>query len=142
MKTKWITPRTEIEAFVPDEYIAVCWGVRCDINAANRYEKQNGYWDGGSVSHSAAHCGNANNQWIVDSDNDGTPEKMIEAGTELGDLNCTFYSDANYRFPIEITSIHITPNAPIYWTTSEDGWHGRTWHHQGYIINASRPNAS
>ena len=39
MKTKWITPRTEIETFVPDEYIAVCWGVSCDVDNANIYEQ-------------------------------------------------------------------------------------------------------
>lgn len=39
MKEKWIAPKTVIEEFTPNEYIAVCWGVCCDVDLANDYEK-------------------------------------------------------------------------------------------------------
>lgn len=102
MKTKWITPRTEIEAFVPDEYIAVCWGVACSVDAANSYEKSHGpsrreTWYALGCTHDGAHCGNSSNQVVQDSNNDGIAEGMTEIGTDgLGTLDCIVYTDATY----------------------------------------------
>lgn len=146
MKTKWITPRTEIETFIPNEYIAVCWAVGCSTGLANDYELKNGPWWSDQTwaqlgcSHDPAHCGTASNQWIVDSDNNGIPEGMTEMGTDLGNLGCRFYSDATYRREIDISSIRS--NSTIYWTTSAAD--GRVWHHQGFLQDTypGRPNAS
>ena len=137
MKTKWITPRTEIETFVPDEYIAVCWGVSCDVDNANIYEQTHyasrgeTWWERG-CSHALDHCGNSDNQWIYDRDNNGIPEGMEERNTDgLGTLPCTIDGD--------ITSIR--PGMYIYWTTSAGN---RTWHHRGWVSETKpgRPNAS
>ena len=29
MKKMWNTPRTVVQSFEPNEYVAVCWGVAC-----------------------------------------------------------------------------------------------------------------
>lgn len=140
MKQKWIRPQTTIEKFVPDEYIAACWGVACDVDWANQYEMNHGgdFWNG--VTHDAAHCGNLRNQVIIDDNNDGIADRMIETGTDgLGDLNCTIYWDGNFLNIRDVSSVGI--GNTIYWTTSGDG---RTWNHKGRVIAEfpDRPNHS
>lgn len=138
MKTKWITPRTEIETFIPNEYIAACWGVACNVDAANYYEQTHyanrweTWWDRG-CSHDKDHCGQANNQIVYDDNNDGRADRMIETGTDgLGDLVCN----------ITNTNIgNVTIGSYIHWTTTSGN---RTWHHEGQVINSvpGHPNAS
>ena len=128
MKTKWITPRTEIETFIPNEYIAACWGVACDWYDANQQETRPG------VTHDAAHCGALGNQIVYDDDNDGRADRMIETGTDgLGDLDCH----------ITNMNIHnVQVGSFIRWITrAEDG---RIWHHFGTVENKvpNHPNAS
>lgn len=139
MKTKWITPRTEIEAFVPNEYIAACWGVACDWPEANQYEKTHGpggwktWWDLG-CTHDASHCGQADNQIVYDDDKDGKADRMIETGTDgLGDLVCNITN-------MNINNVRV--GSYIHWTTSATD--GRVWHHQGTVIDSvpGHPNAS
>lgn len=147
MKTKWITPRTEIEAFVPDEYIAVCWGVRCNISAANAYEATHGpYGDRGpswadlKCTHDGAHCGRSSNQVVQDTNNDGIADGMTEIGTDgLGTLECTVYTDATYSIIKSISEVGA--GSYIYWTTAAGN---KIWHHQGQVIgtDATCPNAS
>ena len=132
MKTKWITPRTEIETFIPNKYIAACWGVACSVDAANQYEISNGYWDNGNVSHDSDHCGDATNQYLYDDNNDGRPDRMEEIRTELGNLPCTIIGRNIHN--IEIGDY-------IFWNTSSGS---RTWHHQGRVVGTTsgHPNAS
>lgn len=140
MKTKWITPRTEIETFIPNEYIAACWGVHCFTGLANDYEKRNGYWDNRNVSHTEDHCGNITNQLIIDRNGDNIAEQMIETGTDgLGRLPCTIYTDINYNVERPISSVNI--GSTIFWTTTSGS---RTWHHQGVVtrITNEYSNAS
>lgn len=90
MKKRWGTPKAIVEEFEPNEYVAVCWGVACDVSWANDYEQRYGFWDGGNVSHAGNHCGNFSNQAINDWNNDGVGERMVETGTDgLGTLDCT-----------------------------------------------------
>ena len=127
MKTKWITPRTEIETFIPNEYIAACWGVACEWQVANSKEHAPG------INHQPDHCGQANNQVVYDDNNDGYADRMIETGTDgLGDLPCIVDGGIN----------NVKIGDYIYWTTSASD--GRTWHHEGRVINSvpGHPNAS
>lgn len=140
MKTKWITPRTEIETFIPNEYIAACWGVKCDITAANAYEQQIDNWMGGQISHTPDHCGTNSNQVITDENEDGIADKMTEVGTDgLGNLNCLIYWDNEYKRPRDISTVNI--GNQIFWTTTAGG---KVWHHQGTVTgkNINRPNMS
>lgn len=133
MKTKWITPRTEIETFVPDEYVAACWGVSCNWSDSNQYEILHGYWDDGNVSHAAEHCGRSSNQVIMDENEDGTADYMEERGTDgLGTLRCIICQDASYSTPRDISTVKV--NDYIYWKTKSGS---RTWHHQGTVMPAS-----
>lgn len=131
MKTKWITPKTEIEVFTPDEYIAACWGVKCNWQQAN-YDEVHKYHRT-DVTHSAENCGMMGNQWIAIDDN-GIPKFMEEQNTNgLGTLRCHITSGS-----IET----IKPGDDITWETYASG--NRTWHHLGKVVatNPKNPNAS
>lgn len=139
MKEKWVAPRTVIEEFAPNEYVAVCWGVKCEVDKANYYEQttQAHWWSDETwadlgCSHDNDHCGAIGNQVIRDANNDGIAESMIETGTDgLGNLVCTIDKP--------IGSVKIGDY--IYWTTTSGN---RTWHHQGEVVGTvpGRPNAS
>lgn len=145
MKKRWATPRAVVEEFEPNEYVAVCWGVACDVNWANNYERRYGYWEGGNVSHARDHCGNSSNQVIYDRDNNGVGEAMVETGTDgLGTLECTIYTDCNsytgeFTGLTSASQVHI--GQEIYWTTSSGS---RTWHHKGTVTATAEghPNRS
>jgi hypothetical protein len=141
MKKKWETPRTVVQGFEPNEYVAACWGVQCDVNWANRYEKTHGkdYWNG--VTHATDHCGNSSNQVIFDDNGDGVGDRMIETGTDgLGDLTCNIFWDENFRDPRAVSSVNIGDT--IYWTTTASD--GRTWNHKGTVFATAtgHPNRS
>lgn len=141
MKQKWIRPQTTIEKFVPNEYIAACWGVRCDVNWSNKYEMEHGrdYWNG--VTHDSGQCGNSSHQIIYDDNNDGTPDRMTETKTQgLGDLNCTIYWNESFNSIRQVSSVNI--GDVIYWTTKAAD--GRTWNHKGTVFATAEghPNAS
>ena len=141
MKEKWTAPRTVIEKFTPNEYVAACWVVSCSWSQANDYEKRNNYWDGGNVKHVSNECGNFSHQYLVDNNGDGTPDAMYEQSSELGRLDCTIYKDLGYSEIIQDLST-IDVGDYIYWTTSSGD---RTWHHQGWVKSTAptnHPNAS
>lgn len=141
MKKIWETPRTMVQGFEPNEYVAVCWGVACDVSWANNYEKSHGgdYWNG--VTHDGAHCGNSSNQVIFDDNGDGVGDRMIETGTDgLGDLTCNIFWDENFKIPRAVSSVNI--GNTIYWTTTASD--GRTWNHKGTVFETAEghPNRS
>ena len=128
---EYVTPRMTGETFAANEYIAACWGVQCDVEWANNYEKRHGgdYWNG--VTHDAAHCGNSSNQVIFDDNGDNIGDRMIETGTDgLGDLVCSIFWDERFRDPRNVDSVQIGDT--IYWTTTASD--GRTWNHKGTVF--------
>lgn len=138
---EYVTPRMTGETFAANEYIAACWGVQCDVNWANNYEKGDGgdYWNG--VTHDAAHCGNSSNQVIFDDDGDNIGDRMIETGTNgLGDLTCTIFTDRWYNTKRDVSTVQI--GETIYWTTTASD--GRTWNHRGTVTATAEghPNRS
>lgn len=140
MKKRWETPRAVVEKFEPNEYVAACWGVECNVSWANDYEMKHGgdYWNG--VTHDEAHCGNSSNQVIITDDN-GNPLRMVETGTDgLGTLNCTIYWNEAYNTIRDVSSVEV--GNIIYWTTSADD--GRTWNHKGKVFETAEghPNRS
>jgi len=145
---EYVTPRMTGETFASNEYISVCWGVKCNVDAANDVEKgwmigswpwwESNYEKG--QTHVADHCGLLTNQWVIDDNNDGTVDRMIETGTDgLGDLTCTLYTNDSYRRETDFDGVGI--GSYIYWTTSSGS---RTWHHQGRVVgtDSSHPNRS
>jgi len=100
--------------FAPNDYVSACWDVACDVTAANTYEQSHGY---NNVSHRSEHCGQGSNQYLQDTNGDGTIDTMTETGTDgLGNLQCTLYTDATCTTPESYSS--VTPGSYIYWTTS------------------------
>lgn len=137
----WVKPRTEVQKFEANEYVAACWGVGCDVDWSNKYEQEHDrdFWNG--VTHDAAHCGNSSNQVIFDDNNNGTADRMIETGTDgLGDLVCTIYTDDTYNTVRDISTVKI--DDVIYWTTTAAD--GRTWNHRGTVFGTvpGHPNRS
>lgn len=133
------------EDFVPQEYVAACWGVGCNVEMANIYE-QSHHAGGGKTwwqldcSHASAHCGSSANQVIRDSNNDGIGDEMVEVGTDgLGTLKCTIYSDDSYTVEIPVSSVQT--GSTIYWTTTAGN---KVWHHVGTVYSTvpGRPNMS
>lgn len=138
MKRKWEEPSIQIQEFIPNEYVAVCWGVACDVVKANNWEETHHNTEG--VSHDSSHCGTLGNQWLVDNNNDGVPESMQEIKTDgLGTLDCTIYDGEAYGPQKDISTVKVGDY--IYWTTSSGT---RTWYHQGRVGETSpgHPNRS
>ena len=141
MKRTYETPMACSEEFMPNEYVAVCWGVACSTNEANRYEAS---IHNSAQDHRGEYCGTTGHQWLTDVDNDGTPERMSEIGTDgLGTLACTIYTDGTYGQRGNISEVEVGDY--IYWTTSAgSGRDRRTWHHQGWVTETTpgHPNRS
>lgn len=138
---RWVKPRTEVQKFEANEYVAACWGVGCDVDWSNEYEMKHGqdFWNG--VTHDAAHCGNSSNQVIFDDNEDGVADRMIETGTDgLGDLNCIIYTNESYNTVRNVSTVKI--GETIYWTTTAAD--GRTWNHKGTVFATAEghPNRS
>lgn len=116
-----MTPKTVIEEFTPNNYCSICWGVACDVDAANAVEMANGsYYHG--ITHSADNCGLSTNQVIIDFNNDKIPDLMRETKTDgLGDLTC-------YIMNKSIKDVKVGDY--IEWETRADT---RVWHHQGKV---------
>lgn len=137
---RWVKPRTEVQVFEANEYVAACWGVACDVAWSNRYEWGQGDYNNG-VTHDGAHCGNSSNQVIFDDNEDNIADRMIETGTDgLGDLSCTIYTDRSYSSIRDVSSVKI--GDIIYWTTRAQD--GRTWNHRGKVFATAEghPNRS
>lgn len=135
MKMRWEEPKIEVQQFMPNEYVAVCWGVACSVGDANAYEAT---IHNSAQDHRSEYCGTTGHQWLTDRNNDGTPESMSEIGTDgLGTLACTIYEDGSYRNQRDISTVDVGDY--IYWTTSAGyGPNRRVWHHQG-MVTATTP---
>ncbi len=137
---EYVTPRMTGETFAANEYIAACWGVQCDVDWANKYERWQGD-DGNGVTHDAAHCGNSSNQVIFDDNGDKIGDRMIETGTAgLGDLECSIFWDRNFTQPRDVSTVKVGDT--IFWTTTASD--GRTWNHMGTVFATAEghPNRS
>lgn len=141
MKKIWEEPKVLVQEFTPNEYVAVCWGVACEVSDANEYEASIG---NAAQDHRGEYCGTTGHQWLTDWDGDGTPERMSEIATDgLGTLSCTIYTDGTYRQQGNISEVEVGDY--IYWTTNAgSGWDRRTWHHQGWVTATTpgHPNRS
>ena len=136
MKNTWGSPRIVVEQFAPNEYVAACFQLACNVwqpggsdeiptydgHGANRVENN---------THSANACGSAANQYITD--NNGTIT-VREYSSDQGWLDCEILSP---------TSGTISVGDYVSWNTySGDG--KRTWHHHGVAsaADSSHPNRS
>ena len=144
MKRTYETPMACAEEFAPNEYVSACYNIKCNVNAANNVEKrwmlkpwQSNYAAG--QTHAADRCGAYGSYYVIDDNDDNVFDRMIEKSPDLGDLNCTLYTDATNK---RVGSWNgIESGDYIYWTTTSGK---RTWHHQGSVAYQStdHPNRS
>ena len=146
MKKHWEMPKTVVQRFEPNEYVAACYSVVCDTAAANDVEKDWIIWDHGWTSnydagqtHSPTACGAPGNYYVIDDNDDGKFDSMIEISRDLGRLKCEIFTDASYSTGATLGS--IASGQTIYWTTQSGD---RIWHHQGLVgvTDSFHPNRS
>lgn len=144
MLEKWETPRVTIQEFEPNEYVAACYNIKCNVDAANEVEKrwminrwESNYENG--QTHAADRCGSFGSYYVIDDNEDGFFDRMIEISPDLGELSCSLYTNDRYNTLGNWNDIQS--GTYIYWTTSSGN---RTWHHQGSVAyqNTSHPNRS
>lgn len=144
MKEMWETPRVLVERFEANEYVAACYNIKCEVGEANEVE-WNWKLPGGGNNYSAGQthaydrCGSYGNYYVIDDNNDGLFDRMIEVSPDLGELSCTLYTDSSYNRRGNWNTIQSGDY--IYWTTSSGE---RTWHHQGSVAyqDTASPNRS
>lgn len=150
MKKMWEEPSIQVQEFMPNEYVAVCYSVVCNVNAANNVEREwlirvNGRWTNNYAAgqtHSSTACGALGNYYATDDDGNGLIDSLTEYSADQGALACTLYTNASYNQTAGWNTVSAS-SGTIYWeTTSADG--KRTWHHQGtvQVADASHPNRS
>ena len=139
MKKRWETPKAVVEKFEPNEYVAVCWTVACEVGNGNYggYDTNNWYYWGGQEPYGGAHhdhtgsCSIAsNNQFNVSES--GQVSFYAENSSDQGSLNggYTGYIDKNRDGSINNGDI-------IFWYTLSDNG-DRRWNHYGTV----HPNRS
>lgn len=91
-KRSYNKPMLQMEAFVPNEYVAACdthnlYGLECDTSAANALEQELGNSPAGGHRDSEGHCGDINSQKIL-TDSEGIIKEIYELyeGTTRLDL--------------------------------------------------------
>lgn len=145
MKKTWVDPRIEVQQFVPNEYVATCWGVACIVGDGNYggygAEESWSHWNGKAPygndcdNHNGSCSVAVNNQF---KDSNGKVSFYAENNSEQGSLNggYTGYIDNNNNNKID-------GGDTIFWYTLS-GNRDRRWNHYGTVVNAdpSHPNRS
>lgn len=144
----YTTPKMASEQFAPNEYISACttYNIVCNTWDANNVERNwrvvvNGRWTtnyAAGQTHSPDACGSIGNYTVIDSNNDGLIDRIIENSSSLGKLECTLFTDSTYGNEASWNSVSVNSRT-IYWTTTDDG---RVWHHQGSVNSISSNNRS
>ena len=142
MKMKnWVRPRTEVQKFEANEYVAACFKLACSAGSQN--SPYGNKWDSperGEVSHSPYGtpntCGDPDANRVITNDGgyfESIGEFNGEQGWLDGGLDSVLQQDGNNT---------IDPGDVIFWhTVSGDG---RRWNHWGVVEqqDPSHPNHS
>ena len=139
---RWVKPRTEVQKFEANEYVAACWKIACTVGAQNgeNYPNPDPISSDPGITHShnsdKKGCGWDHSQYIVEV-GDG-----VFNVTEYGDniLECELTRNKNWT-GLQDTISNVQPGQTIYWTTSLGD---RTWYHYGTVgyEDANHPNRS
>lgn len=128
---KWKKPIVAIDCFTSNEYVSVCWGIKCE-RAYGKDHKENDL-----TYHRQQFCGDITHQYIIEKKVDGRlTYYMTEVMTDnLGDLPCTITNGA--------LDDGVQDGEYVEWKTSSQKA-GTTWHHYGHVdlTDKSRPNHS
>lgn len=150
----WVKPMTLVQKFEANETVAAqqCYGIRCNINAANDLEgdkwPQNPSFGWGQVWHTDEGCGAENSHVLIDTNGDKIADIMREESGK-GNYACNLFTNADYNQPA--AGVPLEAGTTVYWTTivSEQQWGwgvwgDRTYHHQGTVTQTvpGHPNRS
>lgn len=144
---RWVKPRTEVQVFEANEYVAACWAIACTYGIQGGeagINNPNMAWrEGTGATHTlrsdGTGCGHEDNQYITENDN-GSFSVMEINTSGLGNLNTRLTKNSNY-FWLSSSISDVEPGDTIYWTTSSGN---RTWYHMGTVSTADygHPNRS
>lgn len=146
---RWVKPRTEVQVFEANEYVAACWAIACTYgiqggeSGINNYNLPWNLHERSDATHTlrsdGTGCGHEDNQYITENAN-GT-FSVMEINTQgLGNLNTRLTTNSSYR-GLSSSISDVEPGNIIYWTTSSGN---RTWYHMGTVSTADygHPNRS
>lgn len=142
---EWMTPKAVKENFAADNTVSSCYKIACNTEAANSVEESfypNDYW---AHYHRVNYCGYAEHQVLVTNKNNEIVG-MKELNADKGPLDCTLYTDVNYKKEMSPSNISDYVNKTIYWKTQTKNLVIFTtdYHHQGTVqlVDASKRNMS
>lgn len=133
-----MAPKTVIEEFAPNEYVAACWNIACiqgeygDVLPYGSTYKYDYIHEGKKCLDHTGSCSNAANNIISDN---GGQITVREKSPDQGWLNCEIQSPTGWD--------NVTPGMEVIWVTYDAG-KTKKWTHKGIAgaTNASRPNMS
>lgn len=134
MKKNREMPKTVVQRFEPNEYVAACYMLACGRGPEDNLE-YGSHWESpeqGNVSHSALGtrhtCGDASANRVITSEG-GIFESVGELNGEQGWLNGGF--DEILQMDGNNT---VDPGDVIFWHTNASGWNdNRKWNHWGVV---------
>ena len=124
-KMMWTKPMAVAEQFMPNEYIAACWRLGCEVRG----------FEGGFLSspyHDPNDCGNQTHQYIVQVPGTENVYKLTEY-KDGRHLSTVIYPNDNYTNGQGTNTITLDGSVvgkKVYWTTL---YNFITYHHEGTI---------
>ena len=132
---RWETPRTVVQGFEANEYVAACWYIACDYGEAGMNDPISDLYHGAYSDGTG--CGHANNQ-VIREVRDGVFRLREEDGFGE-DYNLEMTRNA-YWEGLSGTLTNVQLGETIYWTTTASD--GRIWYHKGTVESTSNVNRS
>ena len=132
---RWETPRTVVQGFEANEYVAACWYIACDYGEIGRNDPQGGLYH--AAYSNGTGCGHADNQ-VIREIRDGVFRLREEDGFGE-DYNLEMTRNAKWQ-GLSGTLTNVQVGDIIYWTTTASD--GRIWYHKGTVESTSNVNRS
>lgn len=132
---RWETPRTVVQGFEANEYVAACWYIACDYGEIGMNDPKGGLYH--AAYSNGTGCGHADNQVIRE-----IREGVFTLREEDGfgeDYNLEMTRNANWE-GLSGTLTNVQLGDTIYWTTTASD--GRIWYHKGTVESTSNVNRS
>ncbi|MBQ8736183.1 MAG: hypothetical protein IJY75_09500 [Bacteroidaceae bacterium] len=139
-KKGYVKPIIATEEFVPQEYVAVCYKLKCDTTEANAYERSIGNEPYGGHRTNKGCCGHIDSQ-VINTTKEGIITEIYELHTEDG-VTTKLRTECAY-IGSNLKDL-INNNTKITWTTyyqyGNNEWvynHQGTPEMNGHSVNAS-----
>ena len=132
---RWETPRTVVQGFEANEYVAACWYIACDYGETGMNDPKGGLYH--AAYSNGTGCGHADNQ-VIREIRDGVFRLREEDGFGE-DYNLEMTRDEHWK-GLFGTLTNVQLGETIYWTTTASD--GRIWYHKGTVESTSNVNRS